>query len=293
MKSNDKHCLNLIGHRFGRLVVVDRAEDKIDKNSGKHKSCWICNCDCGTKGKIVIGAILTSGKTVSCGCYHKEVASETAKTKISHGKKYNTYDLSHEYGIGYTNKGDKFFFDLEDYDKIKDICWYKTSRGYITGHLCDDNGKEIKMHQLVMNWDKDSGLIVDHIHSQYKHDNRKCNLRLTTQANNCKNRGLSSNNTSGIPGVSWNKNSQKWTSYIRINNKHVLLGSFKNKQDAIEARKEAEGKYFGEYRYKDDYNLNLRLVDYEGNKKVRVGSFGFSGIALTLGDKEEVDNFVC
>ena len=37
-------------------------------------------------------------------------------------KKYNTYDLSGEYGIGYTSKGEEFYFDLDDYDKIKDYC---------------------------------------------------------------------------------------------------------------------------------------------------------------------------
>ena len=36
----------------------------------------------------------------------------------------NVYDLSGEYGIGYTLKGEEFYFDLEDYDKIKDYCWH-------------------------------------------------------------------------------------------------------------------------------------------------------------------------
>ena len=39
-------------------------------------------------------------------------------------KKYNKYDLSGEYGIGWTsNTNQEFYFDLEDYDKIKDYCW--------------------------------------------------------------------------------------------------------------------------------------------------------------------------
>lgn len=71
------------------MVVTAKAEDKIFSNSGKHKSQWYCNCDCGTKNKIILGSALTSGNIRSCGCLHKEVASETAKTKISHGKKYN------------------------------------------------------------------------------------------------------------------------------------------------------------------------------------------------------------
>ena len=52
-------------------------------------------------------------------CRHQNLLNIEVK-KI---KKYNTYDLSGEYGIGYTTKGEKFLFDLEDYEKIKDYCW--------------------------------------------------------------------------------------------------------------------------------------------------------------------------
>lgn len=33
--------------------------------------------------------------------------------------KHNTYDLSGDFGIGYTDKGEKFYFDISDYEKIK------------------------------------------------------------------------------------------------------------------------------------------------------------------------------
>ena len=39
--------------------------------------------------------------------------------------KYNKYDLSGCFGIGYaSNNDDLFYFDLEDYNKIKNTCWY-------------------------------------------------------------------------------------------------------------------------------------------------------------------------
>ena len=62
-------------------------------------------------------------------------------------KKYNTYDLSGEYGIGYTSKGEEFWFDLNDYNKIKDYCWYYNSNGY----LCSQNAncKHIYFHRLT------------------------------------------------------------------------------------------------------------------------------------------------
>ena len=63
------------------------------------------------------------------------------------------------------------------------------------------------------------------------------------------NKGLQSNNTSGIAGVGWHKSSNKWMAYIAINKKQIHLGLFSKKEDAIKARKEAEEKYFGEFSY--------------------------------------------
>ena len=54
----------------------------------------------------------------------------------------------------------------------------------------------------------------------------------------------SKNNTSGTTGVSWDKTYQKWNAYIMLKRKRKNLGYFHNKQDAINARKEAEDKYF-------------------------------------------------
>lgn len=53
---------NLIGQRFGKLVVVERTE-----NNRKGNTMWKCQCDCG-KTKIALGYDLTHGRTVSCGC---------------------------------------------------------------------------------------------------------------------------------------------------------------------------------------------------------------------------------
>lgn len=71
--------IDLTGKRFGRLVVVSRAE-----NDKRGQSRWRCLCDCGTE-KTVTGSHLKNGNTKSCGCLHKEIA---ANTKLSHGGKH-------------------------------------------------------------------------------------------------------------------------------------------------------------------------------------------------------------
>lgn len=74
------------------------------------------------------------------------------------------------------------------------------------------------------------------------------NLRLVTHAQNCKNRKLNKNNKSGIKGVNWHDKTQTWRAYISVNDKWLLVGHFKEKEAAIEARKSAEEKYHGEFR---------------------------------------------
>lgn len=65
--------IDLTGQRFGRLVVLQRDEDKC-----KHPT-WLCACDCG-KSKVVRSSDLTTGKQTSCGCRRKE------GTHTIHGK---------------------------------------------------------------------------------------------------------------------------------------------------------------------------------------------------------------
>jgi hypothetical protein len=61
---------DLTGQRFGRLVVIEKAEDHISP-SGYKFSQWLCLCDCGGE-KTILASSLKRGNTCSCGCLHKE-----------------------------------------------------------------------------------------------------------------------------------------------------------------------------------------------------------------------------
>lgn len=164
-------------------------------------------------------------------------------------RQHNLYDLSGDYAIGYTLKGEQFWFDKEDYDLVYQYCWYYSSKGYVQTTI---SGKCVKLHRLIMGI-TDKNIQVDHINHPPRHehkvDNRKSNLRVVDNSKNCQNRSIASNNTSGVVGVHWSKLEQKWKAYIKINQEQIHLGTFNNKDDAIRARKNAEIKYFGEYRY--------------------------------------------
>ena len=51
-------------------------------------------------------------------------------------------------------------------------------------------------------------------------------------------------NTSGIRGVCWNRQKQKWLAHLKFKGVRVLHSNFSKKEDAIRARREAEEKYF-------------------------------------------------
>ena len=224
---------DLTGQRFGRLTVLYKG--KPDKT--KHTR-WYCKCDCGNTKLVYKDALLT-GRTVSCGCYNEEVKRRLKK------RKNNSYTLNGEYGIGITHNTNKeFYFDLEDYERIKNYCWREDKNGYIVAN--NQQCKCIYLHRLVTNAVK--GFDVDHIeHNLY--DNRKSKLRVISHCDNLKNHVISANNTSGVSGVSYNRADEMWESYISVDKKKIRLGEYNNFDDAVKARKEAENKYFGEYKY--------------------------------------------
>lgn len=228
--------LKLEGMRFGSLTVLRRHNERDSSN----RILWVCVCDCNPDKEIlVVGHYLVGKKTDNCGCLTRKRQSECKK-------KYNTYDLTGEFGIGYTNKGQEFYFDLEDYEKIKEYCWVKHGK-YIDAR--SPEGSTIKLHRLVM--DAKEGDYVDHrFHNEY--DNRKSNLRICTNQENTMNHKIHKNNTSGKSGITYRKDSNKWRARLWYKGKCYNLGSFLSYEDAVRVRNEKEIELFKEFRCEDE-----------------------------------------
>lgn len=242
---------DLTGQTFGRLTVIKRAPNGIQPN-GTSYTQWLVKCSCGkTEPFLIRGSNLTKKNgTKSCGCLHKE----SAAIQGHKNKKYNEYDLTGEFGIGYTTKKEPFYFDLEDYDKVKDYCWFYKSKEepYVVTNESDTH-KQIKMHRLIMGVANPKEQ-VDHI-KHIPYDNRKSQLRIVSNSQNNMNKEYQSNNTSDIIGVYFSESKQKWIPEIKKDGKKYYLGQFDNFEDAIKARKEAENKYFGEYSYDNSQKM--------------------------------------
>ncbi len=138
----------------------------------------------------------------------------------------------------------KTIIDKKDFDKVKNIKWHldttkSNGRNYVHGYV---NNKKVKLHRYLL--DSKINQQVDHKNRDTL-DNRRINLREVSSSINSFNTNVSRRNKSGVVGV-WKTKSNKWLSYIRKDKKLINLGTFKNFEDAVTTRKQAELKYFGE-----------------------------------------------
>ena len=142
-----------IGTVFGRLTVLENLGRRGDRGYQ-----YLCECECDKKNKVVVlGSLLRSGETRSCGCIHDELLREKAKK-------------------AYQNN-------------------------YVKG----------------------------------------------TAVNKITATKLQSNNTSGVRGVSWEKNQKKWQASIGFQKKSYHLGYFNDLEEAKQARQKAEEELFGNF----------------------------------------------
>jgi len=136
-------------------------------------------------------------------------------------------------------KGQFALVDDDMFEYLNQWKWHLSSHGYAMRR--PPRSKVIYMHRVINNT-SDSEL-TDHV-NRNKLDNRKKNLRGANRFLNGINRGKNKNNTSGYKGVSSNKRNGKWQAFIHYSYKRYYLGDFIAIEDAVEARKQAERRYW-------------------------------------------------
>lgn len=102
----------------------------------------------------------------------------------------------------------------------------------------------LPLHRVILN--APSGMVVDHINSDGL-DNRRCNLRLATHAENCRNKRTANNNTSGAKGVYWDSQRDGWRAQITAAGRTYALGKFVNFDDAVAAYSQASMRLHGDF----------------------------------------------
>lgn len=159
--------------------------------------------------------------------------------------------------------------DIDDYDRIKSYTWGINEKGYAIS--CID-GRNVRMHRLILNIIDSREKIVDHINGN-KLDNRKCNLRIATHTQSLANRrgwgklkykGVSIETKIDKCGYVYNQ----IIAHICVKNKRIRLGSYKSIEDAARIYDSAARYYFGEYAklnfpndIPDDFNLIIQKLE--------------------------------
>lgn len=198
---------DLSGQRFGMLTPISPTEQR----DGSGSVIWLCRCDCG-KEVHAAASQMTNGLKKSCGC----LGNPPLKDFI--GQRFGNLCVT---GYGGKRAG------MHRWECICD-CGNTT----LVGQTLLQNGKTkscgcLQAKIVLKNMKYVDGTSVTRLESVGKH--------------------LISTNTSGYNGVYYDRENQKWVAKIGFKRKNYHLGSYKNIQDAIDARKKAEERIYGEF----------------------------------------------
>jgi len=148
-------------------------------------------------------------------------------------KKHIWYDINEGefYRIGYYDRWGNYVKTNNKLDKY-------SKEGYL---IISIFGKRYKAHRLVFlyvdNIPVTDEFYVDHINGD-RSDNRYSNLRMVDFNTNMKNKGIYSNNSTGVIGIS--KFGDRFRARINMNGKRISLGLFDTIEEAAKIRKEHE-----------------------------------------------------
>ena len=143
--------------------------------------------------------------------------------------------------------GEKIASALIDVSDIPLVKRYKWS---LFGKYAGTNNPKKKLHQILNpDWK-----YTDHINGNSL-DNRRCNLRQATHAQNMRNAPIDCRNHTGYKGVRIRKGrngklqatKKKYQVRITVNKKEIYLGYFEDIVEAAKVYDEAAKKYFGEF----------------------------------------------
>lgn len=157
-------------------------------------------------------------------------------------------------------------FSLID-DDDSDLCaskWHMHTANGVTMYVVRNvraNGirRTEFLHKVIASRKGLSGT-VDH-RNRCGLDNRRDNLRSASRAQNCANRSMHKNNSSGFKGVTWHRVTSRWMARLSVDGRKRHLGLFRDPQQAARAYDIAAREVYGEFaalNFPSDYEHRRR-----------------------------------
>lgn len=138
--------------------------------------------------------------------------------------------------------------DAEDFERINARSWHLHTMGYATAK--DGQGKRLWMHHEVLCTTPEEHQVDHKDGEDSRLDNRKSNLRVSTNLLNGQNRDPAGNKSyAGKPtssqyrGVCFHKDTKKWLAGFQVKGKYVYLGVFADEHEAGRVASEARARY--------------------------------------------------
>ena len=229
---------DITGMRSGKLTVIEKTSEK------RHGSyLWRCRCDCG--GEILVETYrIRKQLTKSCGCGRKK----------KHMAEIEGQRFSSLTAVRRTDKkrGSSYLWECRC-DCGNTV--YVTANSLLSGNTkscgCIRKNNMKEMHEK-------KGIITDHITLV----DGTCIEKLESQ-------GLRSDNSSGYRGV--HARGGRWIASIGFKKKNYYLGIYSRLEDAIQARKDAEDRLYGEF-LKWYYENHPGANNLEGAENISLGN---------------------
>ncbi len=185
----------------------------------------------------------------------------------------NTYELVHINGVAYyyivcyTIHGQvtgKILIDSNNLSKCQKHQWHienMSNRNLQYAAACYNRGT-LRIHRFLTNAGKDAQ--VDHINHNGL-DNRMANLRICSLSENNRNKDFSQWKCANKLSVGIRKIRERYFARIMVDKKEIALGGYSTLEEAILARRNAEIKYFKEYRYSANSGLENNRLQWNKN----------------------------
>ena len=110
---------------------------------------WKCKCNCGNEFEAPYLNI-KNNNIKSCGCILRK-NKELFKVKLDKNRSTKKYEKCKDFAIGYTKTGQRFIFDLEDFDRISKYSWHIFGNTLARSTKINNHYKNIKLIHYIFN----------------------------------------------------------------------------------------------------------------------------------------------